>query len=120
MMMKTTKLVYGVGINDLTEPVRVNGKSLKFYNTWSHMLNRCYSDKCQAKRPTYVGCFVCDEWLILSNFREWFNANYRTGMELDKDILIQGNKVYSPEACRFVPGYINSLMTDAGAIGGEG
>ena len=113
------KLVQGVGINDLGEPVRINGKILKFYATWNGMLQRCYSDKFQAKNPTYVGCSVCSEWLVLSNFKVWFDANYRDGMELDKDILIQGNKVYCPEACSFIPQYINSLMTDAKAIRGE-
>ena len=124
--MKTTteqiqkqKLVQGVGINDLAEPVEINGKSLKFYNTWKSMLQRCYSEKRQTKKPTYRGCSVCDEWLSLSTFKEWFDANYRDGMELDKDILIPGNKVYSPEACSFVPGYINTLLTNAGAARGD-
>ena len=31
-------------------------------------------------------------------------------MELDKDILIKGNKIYSPETCIFVPQTINSLF----------
>ena len=116
---KTQKLVCGIGVNDLTEPVKKNGRNLKFYDTWVHMLQRCYSEKCQTKKPTYRGCSACDEWLLLSNFKVWFDTNYRDGMSLDKDILIQGNKVYCPETCRFVPGYINSLMTDAGAIRGE-
>ena len=32
-------------------------------------------------------------------------------MELDKDILYKGNKVYSRETCIFVPQRINSLFT---------
>ena len=32
-------------------------------------------------------------------------------MCLDKDILVKGNKVYSPETCIFVPKTINSLFT---------
>jgi hypothetical protein len=31
-------------------------------------------------------------------------------MDLDKDILIKGNKVYSPETCIFVPQKINSII----------
>ena len=116
---KTQKLVCGIGVNDLTEPVKVNGKNLKFYDTWQAMFRRCYSEQFQSKRPTYRNCSVCPEWLSLSNFKEWFLANYREGMELDKDILIQGNKVYCPEACSFIPQYINSLLCDSGAIRGE-
>ena len=119
MTKQTNKLIYGIGINNLNEPVRVNGKNLKSYITWKSMLQRCYSEKRQERYPSYVGCSVCDEWLLLSNFVVWFNANYRDGMELDKDILIQGNKVYCPEACRFVPGYINTLLTNAEAIRGN-
>lgn len=32
-------------------------------------------------------------------------------MQLDKDILIPGNKVYSPEACVFVDSQTNTLLT---------
>ena len=111
--------MYGVGINDLDEPVYKNGKNLKFYTIWKDMLRRCYSNKLQKKFPTYVGCSVCDEWLSLSTFKVWFDINYQDGMALDKDILIKGNRVYCPEACSFIPRYINNLLTDAGAIRGD-
>ena len=119
MTKQTKRLVYGVGVNNLNEPVKINRKVLKFYDVWKAMIRRCYSEKSHIKRPTYIGCSVCDEWLILSNFKEWFNIHYREDMELDKDILIPGNKIYSPETCRFVPGYINNLLTNSGAIRGE-
>lgn len=118
-LTKTQRLVQGHGINDLVESVYINGKALKFYQAWVNMLRRCYSKKYQAKYPTYIGCSVCPRWFSLSNFREWYNIHYREGMELDKDILIPGNKIYNPEACSFVPRYINSLLCDSGATRGE-
>ena len=116
---QTQKLVYGVGINDLYGQTTQNGKQIKVYVVWRDMLERCYSESLQKKFPSYKGCSVCPEWLLLSNFKEWFDIHYRDGMALDKDILVKGNKVYSPRTCRFVPHHINSLMTDAGTIRGE-
>ena len=77
------------------------------------MLQRCYSEDYQQKEPTYVGCTVCDEWLTLSNFKKFIDNldnGYQEGYQLDKDILIKGNKIYSPETCCFVPREINSLL----------
>lgn len=109
------KLVYGVGVNDCPGEAKVDGRHTGFYAAWASMLKRCYS----GRYPTYKGCSVCTEWLTLSNFREWHNVNYHEGWALDKDILIPGNKVYRPEACRCVPGYINSVLLDSGAVRGD-
>ena len=40
-------------------------------------------------------------------------------MQLDKDILFSGNKVYSEETCVFVPKVVNMFTTDSGASRGE-
>jgi len=105
-----TKIVCGVGINDSASPVCHKGFANREYTTWCGMLMRCYSTPYQRKYPTYVGCAVCEEWLIFSNFQAWHRTNYKDGFELDKDLLVQGNKIYSPQTCRFVPHYINSLF----------
>ena len=85
------------------------------YRKWYQMLKRCYDEKYQNKKPTYKGCFVCKEWHNFQNFAEWFYKNYYkiTGeiMCLDKDILIKGNKIYSPKTCCIVPNTINCLFT---------
>ena len=41
------------------------------------------------------------------------------GMQLDKDILFEGNKVYSAETCVFVTKAVNMFTTDSGASRGE-
>lgn len=87
------------------------------YNTWVHMLSRCYSDLYQINRPTYKGCTVCDEWLNYQVFAKWYYDNYyeidNEIMNLDKDILYKGNKIYSPETCVFAPQSINSLFINS-------
>ena len=83
------------------------------YNTWRAMITRCYGDNINVNQ-TYIDCFVCDEWLNYQNFAAWYDSNYYEiygeTMNLDKDILHKGNKIYSPETCVFVPHRINSLF----------
>ena len=117
--VKKNKLVYGIGRNDFESSVNVKGVAIKSYQVWQDMLKRCYSDKYKDKNPTYKNCKVCEEWLSFSTFNKWFEENYPKHLvdkvdriELDKDLLVEGNKVYSPETCVFLPKRINSFMTN--------
>lgn len=101
-------LYLGVAIYDVDEYMHKE----KSFILWRDMIARCYNEKETQKRQTYRGCKVCDEWLVFSNFLEWFNIHYVEGWELDKDILFKGNKVYSPTTCCFVPQEINKLFTN--------
>ena len=117
MIKKRSKLVYGVGVNDADYNVYewLNGKIVNicpFYRTWSDMLKRCYSDKYQSKKPTYKGCLTCDDWWIFSNFKSWMGKQDWEGKQLDKDLLIEGNKLYSPDSCIFVADVVNLFVTD--------
>lgn len=89
-------------------------KNRNAYKCWTRMLYRCYDEKMLQKAPTYKNCSVCEEWLCYSNFEKWYENNYyeipNETMSLDKDILIKGNKIYSPKTCVFVPQRINSLF----------
>lgn len=82
---------------------------------WRGMLERCYCDRMKKIHPAYYGIStVCEEWLDFQVFARWYNENvYQVGterMHLDKDILVKGNKVYSPENCLIVPQRINMLF----------
>lgn len=105
--------VCGVGINDYNGNIRPNGMLLQSYATWQSMIKRCYDENELKKHPSYSDCVVCDEWLHFSKFKEWFDDpsnGYMDGYMLDKDILCAGNRIYSPNACCFVPHKINILV----------
>lgn len=78
------------------------------------MLERCYDEKHRNKYITYNECSVCEEWLLFENFEKWFNENFyyieNQIMEIDKDILIKNNKIYSPNTSVIVPHEINYLF----------
>ena len=118
-----SKLVCGVGVNDANYTVKptVGGKRLRcpFYRTWCSMLMRCYDAKYQSAYPTYIGCSVCDEWLFFSNFKAWMEQQDWIDKELDKDLLVKGNKVYSPELCVFVDRVTNGFTVDSLASRGD-
>lgn len=110
-MKKGIKKIYNIALNDGAENVLDEKGYMKpVFKHWYNMLSRCYCKKCHKNQPTYKDCIVCDEWLLFSNFKRWFDENYIEGYDLDKDIIIKGNKVYSPETCCFVPHEINNLL----------
>ena len=111
----------GFGFFDV-EGASIGRNAIREYRLWNAMINRCYNENLRHKNPTYKDCSVSEEWRYLSNFEEWchqqigFNIE---GFELDKDILVKGNKVYAPETCCFVPKEINSVLTNSRRGRGE-
>ena len=83
------------------------------------MLERCYSKKYQEGKPTYKGCTVSKEWHTFSNFKSWMEKQDWEGKQLDKDILIKGNKVYSSDTCVFVTEMVNTFTLDSKSARGE-
>lgn len=118
------KSVEGVGyLGEGKYEDKINGIATIEYVTWKNLLKRCYNKECQEKRPTYKGCTICDEWLNFQTFSQWYNDNWYEidygKMCLDKDILLKGNKIYSPKTCIFVPQKINNLFTKSDAKRGD-
>ena len=99
-----------------------SSKDTRVYSLWKRMLARAYSDKYHAKYSTYKDVTVCKEWLNFQNFAEWcydqkfFSAKDEKGnsYHLDKDVLVKGNKIYSPKFCRFVPSEVNTILLKRG------
>ena len=110
--------VCGVGIIGNKYPACVNRISTKEFDTWCHMLKRCYDEKYKKENPTYQNAACCEEWLYYPNFYEWLHnqKNFNKWVKLnksglDKDILFKGNKFYNPANCCLVPQNVNSLFT---------
>lgn len=121
-MAGNSKLVYGIGVNDWDSSTRLNGKRLKEYELWSSMLNRCFNEKYKQKHPTYKDVTCSGDWLYMTKFIEDVSQMKGYGLkgwQLDKDILVKGNKLYNKDACCFVPQEVNYLLTKSDKARGE-
>lgn len=119
-------LVCGVGVYEKGEFIgayTLAGKSVhtKEYELWRGTLRRCYSKESLEKHPTYAGCTVSENFKNFQYFAEWCQSQVGFGVQgfqLDKDILVKGNKVYSETTCVFVPKKINNLLVSSAATRG--
>lgn len=107
-------LIYGVGVVGMKKiHTRRNGIVTvdPIYKSWSRMLERGYSERYKV-RPTYKDVTVCEEWHFFPTFREWALDNgFDTSLELDKDMLDKGNKIYSPDTCAYIPKWLNQSLS---------
>lgn len=131
-MSKNNSRYFGIGINDADyvikkymELPKVNGKRRRkliwvcpYFSRWVNVLQRCYSENYHNLHETYRGCTVCEDWKYFSNFKSWMEAQDWEGKELDKDMLIEGNKVYSPDTCIFVSQSLNKFFGYRGKANG--
>lgn len=106
--------VYGVGARKPETQITEDGKRLQPYILWTEMLKRCFCPKERARIKSYANSTCCEEWLSYEAFKEWLEPRYKKGWELDKDILVEGNKHYSPETCLVVPARINCMLVTRG------
>lgn len=120
-IMTKNKLICGVGVNDADYNVctkeYVDGKykiawACPFYLTWKEMIRRCYDKSLHKRQPTYMDCLVTDDWKYFSKFKAWMETQDWEGKELDKDIILLGNKVYCPDMCVFVDSRINLFIKE--------
>lgn len=125
-MGKKSNLVEGFGVNDVGDVSKfqmykdLDGKvkykmiyRCPFYRKWSNMLTRSNpQNSASVTRPDYAGNIVCKDWIYFSNFKAWANTQpyFDYGISLDKDLLYQGNKVYSPSTCVLIPPHVNSSI----------
>lgn len=110
-------LIFGIGINDLpNEPTvwRENGKKVRCpkYAIWMRILRRC-SRPFGRGAASYRGVTVHPDWIYRSKFNEWLNSQPQNNwqeLQIDKDLLVKGNKVYGPDTCCFLTNQENSVF----------
>lgn len=111
--MRTVGISCGIGVRDIpVASLDAQPDIRRLYITWLSMLNRTTARN-KAAHPSYEGCDVDERFLKLSYFLEWAVTRHGWNderFELDKDILVKGNKRYGPDTCVFVPPAINSLL----------
>jgi len=85
---------------------------VKGYSVWNDMFSRCYE---LNTKDCYKDCSVHPDWHNFQNFAKWYEENFdivkHKGFQLDKDLLVRGNKIYGPSTCCFVPREINMVLT---------
>lgn len=108
--------VYGVGFIGVgPHSVRENGRKSPAYTQWSGIIQRGHSGIFKKENPSYDDVSVSPEWHNFQEFSDWFYKQAHSmspGFQIDKDLMIIGNREYSPKACSFVPSQINSLLND--------
>ena len=125
-MTKSSKLVHGIGFKGMDYPSYDGEKMLKEYSLWKGMLFRC-TNKYWIKKPTYENVSCSENFKSYTFFYEWCNkqigfksrdekGNY---WQLDKDLLIKGNKKYNENVCVFVPQRLNLLLIKYDAKRGD-
>lgn len=108
-------MIYGVGYMGNASTCDENGKKLRSWNIWHDILGRCYLPTHKRYKDYGAkGITICEEWKCFEIFKQWYDFNYYElegeAVDLDKDILSKGTKIYSPQTCIFVPRKINSLF----------
>ena len=112
----------GVGIIGDKYSTYNKGKKTKEYALWCSMLDRCYSNKLHEKYPTYKDCSVSKNFAFFTFFVEWCRKQTgfnQSDFNLDKDLLIKGNKIYSENACCFLPKEVNIALTKRENLRGD-
>jgi hypothetical protein len=101
------KLIYGVGVNDVMIPEFTKTRT---WRTWTGIIRRTdmRDPKWLENKPSYQDCTLDSRWYKLSAFKEWIEQwEDFENKEVDKDILIAGNKLYGPDTCLMVRPIVN-------------
>lgn len=86
-------------------------QELRIKKKWVSMHRRVASLRpCDVR--VYGDVTIDPRWDTLEGFREWFLAQpgHEDVWAIDKDLLVRGNRVYGPDTCALIPGWINNAI----------
>ena len=83
----------------------------KSYKHWKKMRSRCYNIKELNKKKCYQNTLICDEWQDYEKYKVWYDEHYIDGWQIDKDLLSDSEKIYSPQTCCFLPIELNAFLS---------
>ena len=113
-------LCYGVGINDVMIPYFTQTRT---WRSWNGIIRR--TDKRDMKwlsqgKEQYTDCTLDPKWFKLSAFKEWIEQwDDFENKEVDKDLLVLGNKHYGPDTCLMVRPIVNKWFKYTKHGGGD-
>lgn len=114
--------IYNVGYNSGGRgkgyPAKTSDGILREYDHWRRMLQRAYDTRWKLKHNTYNDCKVSEDWFDYQTFaKDYHECKYKTEKsDLDKDLLVLGNKLYSKELCVYLPEELNKAIMIRGNI----
>lgn len=82
---------------------------------WHGMKNRCNG----KRHSNYLDCSISDNFMNFQYFAEWCHSQKgwnEDAWQLDKDFLVENNKIYSEDTCVFIPREINNIFNNTKKI----
>ena len=109
-------------MSNVIDDIKQNGKWLsaktkrntKAYNLYMNMIGRV------GKKKFYEDCSVSENFADFQYFAEWCqNQKYYHARDcnLDKDLIIRANKLYSEDRCVFIPKSLNIFLSSTKSVG---
>lgn len=96
-----------------------HGIPLRIQKEYDSIHARCDPANTSNRQRRYEGCFVHEDFSTVVKYARWRDEQkFADSVDylgrkynVDKDILVYGNKCYGPETCVFVPQQINGFFS---------
>jgi len=98
----------------------IGDKGTREYSLWQGIRARCFRNS-SKKDAGYKDCTVDPRFYGFQAFAAWVTKQigFYDGFQLDKDLLVKGNRTYGPDQCIFLPHEINSSLIKNSGIRGD-